>query len=157
VNSTGSVGTTTGAGTGTSTGSATGNEGNVSTVVGVGGAFFNGSVAAVTNPGEPIFDANGNVVDMNGGYAPGYTANAGNNNANTYEPPVYNGSTNAVTDVRVADATMNQVIGSAKRDRNRVGRNGQLLYSIAPRTNVDRSREVPDDGPTPALTGPLSR
>jgi hypothetical protein len=34
-----------------------------------------------------------------------------------------------------------------------VGRNGQLLYSVAPRTNVDRSWQMPDDGPSPALTG----
>ncbi|HXF81105.1 MAG TPA: hypothetical protein VN598_19705, partial [Usitatibacter sp.] len=63
----------------------------------------------------------------------------------------------ASAEVAFADNTMNQVIGDAKRDRRRVGRNGQLLYSIAPRTNVDRSREVPDDGPSPALAGPLSR
>jgi hypothetical protein len=82
------------------------------------------------------------------------TGNASNAASSQYVAP-FNGVGNA--DVVVADNTMNQVIGTAKRDRKRVGRNGQLLYSIAPRTNADRSREVPDDGPTPALTGPLAR
>src|SRR5439155_18890911 len=37
------------------------------------------------------------------------------------------------------------------RKRQNLKRNGQLLYSIAPRTNVDRTWQTPDDGPTPAL------
>jgi hypothetical protein len=93
-------------------------------------------------------DANGNIVSASAAYAvtPPVTE------ATSFAAPQY-----VAADVVVADNTMNQVIGETRRDRRRIGRNGQLLYSIAPRTNVDRSREVPDDGPTPALTGPLSR
>jgi hypothetical protein len=51
-------------------------------------------------------------------------------------------------------ASVDRAINQVSRDRKRVGRNGQLLYSIAPRSNgVDRSREMPDDAPSPALTG----
>lgn len=144
--STGVSGSTTG--TGTTTGTTTGNEGNVTTAVGTGG--FIGAVGTIVNPGEPVFDANGNVV----GASTGFTTNTTTTTA--YAPALQsNGIANA--DIVVADNTMNQVIGTAKRDRHRIGRNGQLLYSIAPRTNVDRSAEVPDDGPTPALTGPVAR
>jgi hypothetical protein len=52
-----------------------------------------------------------------------------------------------------SSVSLDRVIKSAERDRRKAGRNGQLLYSIAPRTNVDRSSEMPDDGPTPALKG----
>jgi hypothetical protein len=38
------------------------------------------------------------------------------------------------------------------RKRHNVGKNQQLLNTIAPRTNVDRTRQMPDDPPTPALT-----
>lgn len=55
-----------------------------------------------------------------------------------------------------SDASVNRAIAQVQRDRKRVGRNGQLLYSIAPRTNVDRSAEMPDDGPPPSLTGSYS-
>jgi len=40
------------------------------------------------------------------------------------------------------------------RKRQNLKRNGQLLYSIAPRTNVDRTWQAPDDAPTPALRTP---
>jgi hypothetical protein len=49
--------------------------------------------------------------------------------------------------------SLDRVIKSAEKDRKKIGKNGQLLNSIAPRTNVDRSAEMPDDGPTPALSG----
>ena len=51
------------------------------------------------------------------------------------------------------DANVNRAIAQVQRDRKRIGRNGQLLYSIAPRTNVDRSAEMPDDPLPAALTG----
>ena len=38
--------------------------------------------------------------------------------------------------------------------RRNLGRDRQLLYSIAPRTSVDRSGEAPNDPVTPALTPP---
>ena len=54
---------------------------------------------------------------------------------------------------RVNGSNVDRAIAQVQRDRKRVGRNGQLLYSIAPRTNVDRSNEAPNDGPSPALSG----
>ena len=38
------------------------------------------------------------------------------------------------------------------RKRQNVGKNQQLLNTIAPRTSVDRTRQMPDDPLTPALT-----
>ena len=70
-------------------------------------------------------------------------------------PAAANGTTTLDT-VR-AGASLDRVINQASRDRRKIGRNGQLLHSIAPRTNVDRSAEMPDDGPTPALKGLISR
>jgi len=144
-------------GTTTSGGSGTGTTGGGTTGTGTGGTpgaivvgsslGFPGSVGTIVNSGEPAVDANGNIVGGTAAYA---AAPASAQLA--MAAPVYSSA-----EVAYADNTMNQVIGEAKRDRHRVGRNGQLLYSIAPRTNVDRSREMPDDGPSPALTGPLAR
>ena len=147
-------GTTTsgGSSTGTTGGTTTGGTtagGTTTTGVVVGSSLgFPGSVGTIVNSGEPTVDVNGNIVAGNAAYAVTPAATEVIANA----PPQYIGA-----EVALADNTMNQVIGDAKRDRRRVGRNGQLLYSIAPRTNVDRSREVPDDGPSPALKGPMSR
>jgi hypothetical protein len=57
------------------------------------------------------------------------------------------------SDLARSSVSLNRVIKDAEKDRRKIGRNGQLLHSIAPRTNVDRSHEMPDDGPTPALSG----
>jgi hypothetical protein len=38
------------------------------------------------------------------------------------------------------------------RKRNNVPKNAQLLNSVAPRTNVDRTWQMPDDPPSPALS-----
>jgi hypothetical protein len=43
---------------------------------------------------------------------------------------------------------------SEARTRAKVARKGQLLHSIAPRTNNDRSDEMPDDPVSPAITPP---
>ena len=59
----------------------------------------------------------------------------------------------AVSETQVNGVNVDRAINQVSRDRKRIGRNGQLLYSIAPRTNVDRSAQMPDDGPSPALTG----
>jgi hypothetical protein len=59
----------------------------------------------------------------------------------------------AVTEAQANGVNVDRAINQVSRDRKRIGRNGQLLYSIAPRTNVDRSAQMPDDGPSPALTG----
>ena len=72
--------------------------------------------------------------------------------SDVYGMPVL--SANVVTaEPGANDASVNRAIRQVQRDRARIGRNGQLLYSIAPRTNVDRSNEMPDDGPSPALSG----
>ena len=146
------AGTSTGAGaSGSGSTTATGGTatGGTTTGVVVGSSLgFPGSVGTIVNSGEPVVDMNGNIVASNAAYAVSPAATTEVTNA----APQY-----IAADVAFADNTMNQVIGNAKRDRHRVGRNGQLLYSIAPRTNVDRSREMPDDGPSPALTGALAR
>jgi hypothetical protein len=38
------------------------------------------------------------------------------------------------------------------RDRAKVQRNQQLMHSITPRTNNDRTDQAPDDPPSPALS-----
>ena len=143
------TGTTGGTTTGGTTNGGTTATGGTATGTVVGSSLgFPGSVGTIVNSGEPTVDANGNIVASNAAYAVTPAATQ----VVTTSAPVYSSA-----EVAFADNTMNQVIGEAKRDRRRVGRNGQLLYSIAPRTNVDRSKEVPDDGPSPALTGPLAR
>ncbi len=67
------------------------------------------------------------------------------------------GNTPTAADYARSSVSLDRVIKSAERDRRKAGRNGQLLYSIAPRTSVDRSNEMPDDGPTPALRGLATR
>lgn len=42
----------------------------------------------------------------------------------------------------------------AQRTRNTVARKGQMLQSIAPRTNADRSGQMADDPPSPAIATP---
>ncbi len=55
---------------------------------------------------------------------------------------------------QVNGASFDRAIREVKKERRRIGRNGQLLNTIAPRTNgVDRSREMPDDPLPAALTG----
>lgn len=63
------------------------------------------------------------------------------------------GNASLVTEAQVNGVNVDRAINQVSRERKRVGRNGQLLYSIAPRTNVDRTAQMPDDGPSPALTG----
>lgn len=140
-------GSATGTTSGGTTAGGTGTGGTTTGIVVGSSLGFPGSVGTIVNSGEPTVDANGNIV---GGIA-AYSATPAATQV-AMAAPIYSSA-----EVAYADNTMNQVIGEAKRDRHRVGRNGQLLYSIAPRTNVDRSREVPDDGPSPALTGPLAR
>ena len=50
-------------------------------------------------------------------------------------------------------ASVDRAIREVSRDRQRIGRNGQLLYTIAPRTNVDRSAQMRDDPLPFSLTG----
>ena len=133
------------------------------------GATGTGSSNGTTNTGTATTSAAGTVPfivtpiysnpsDVTAGFATIPAANgsimangiAGNDvYASAATAPDVTMAANAANGVSV-DRAINQV----SRDRKRVGRNGQLLYSIAPRSNgVDRSREMPDDGPSPALTG----
>ena len=57
-----------------------------------------------------------------------------------------------VAEAQANGANVDRAIAQVSRDRKRIGRNGQLLYSIAPRTNVDRTAQMPDDGIPPSLT-----
>jgi hypothetical protein len=59
----------------------------------------------------------------------------------------------AVTERTGDPRSFDRAVDMVKRDRLRAGRNGQLVYSVAPRTNVDRTWQMPDDGPGPSLTG----
>jgi hypothetical protein len=96
--------------------------------------FFNGILARDFGPSDSVADNSG--VSNNQGYASS-SINAGV----------------AANDTARTSASLDRVIKQAERDRKKAGRNGQLLYSIAPRSSVDRSAEMPDDGPTPALKG----
>jgi hypothetical protein len=143
VNGTGAVTGSTGTTGSSSTTTTTDANGNVTTTTTnplilngvIGGAVAGSDVvsdnAAVENPSEQnaIVTSSGNSVDAN-------TANVENARAG---------------------ASMDRVINQASRERKKIGRNGQLLYSIAPHTSVDRSNQMPDDGPSPALKGPLAR
>jgi hypothetical protein len=136
VNGSGSVTNPNGTGTGTDT---TGT--NTGTNTATAPLLFNGVISSDMGASDAVFADNGstsnNQVGVNG-------VNAINAGA-------------ATNDTVRSSANLDRVIKQAERDRRKIGRNGQLLYSIAPRTNVDRSNEMPDDGPTPALKGLLSR
>jgi len=102
-----------------------------------------------------------NFSDMtNGGFAAAIPAATGPvvNNGVAGSADVFAGAAvtpnTVVAQAQVNDASFNRAVNQASRDRKRIGRNGQLLNTIAPRTNgVDRSREMPDDGPSPSLSG----
>jgi hypothetical protein len=158
-NSTAGTGTTSGAGA-SGTGSSTGTDTGTGTTTGTGAfgtvsgfpAFGSGNV--VGSSGLVIVPATGNPADVTNGVAMsgnGTILAQGLASGDVLAGAVLvpnNGNVAAVNGVSV-DRAINQV----SRDRKRVGRNGQLLYSVAPRTNVDRSWQMPDDGPSPALTG----
>ncbi len=111
-------------------------------------AIINGAMGGIVSDGERVFDTQGNIV---------YDPN--NPSANANVQLVNNGSAGALvtTGTTQSSRTLDRAIKQAERDRKKIGRNGQLLRSIAPRTNVDRTEQMPDDGPTPALTGLLPR
>jgi hypothetical protein len=81
-----------------------------------------------------------------------------NANAATYAGAQVDQFAGAAVDVEASrnSQSFDRAVNTVKRDRQRIGRNGQLLQSIAPRTDADRSHEMPDDPPSPALTGSSS-
>jgi len=125
---------TSSSGTGTTVGT-TGNPG-------IGVPVFNTFLPSdVTSTGTVAASANAPVLASNGVFS-----------SDVYGAPVL--SANVTTPDQAAnDAAVNRALRQVTRDRARIGRNGQLLYSIAPRTNVDRSSQMPDDGPSPSLSG----
>jgi hypothetical protein len=115
----------------------------------------------VTSPG--IVLRNGAIVGI-----PGDATNGGatSDNAAIAMNPIYAASdvtggasvldTNVVANqaAQANGASVDRAIRVVASERRRIGRNGQLLNTIAPRTNgVDRSREMPDDPLPPSLTG----
>ncbi len=125
-------GTTTG--TGTTVGTTVGTTGALPFAVAPFGTPDVTSSAAVASTTTPTLASNGVFA------------------SDVYGTPVL--SANVVATEQVTnDATVNRAIRQVTRDRARIGRNGQLLYSIAPRTNVDRRNEMPDDGPSASLSG----
>ena len=100
-----------------------------------------GTVVPVTNLGSPLV--------FNGAVGSDLVAE----NMDQGNGVAIAGNTPTAADYARSSVSLDRVIKSAERDRRKVGRNGQLLYSIAPRTSVDRTNEMPDDGPTPALKG----
>lgn len=144
------TGTTSGlgaTGTGSSTGNANGTSGTGTT--GTTGTTNTNAAAGVPFAVAPIYS---NPSDATAGVE----TNAGNVMANGLASnDVYAGAATAADTTSAANGVnVTRAINQVSRDRKRVGRNGQLLYSIAPRTNgVDRTNQMPDDGPSPALTG----
>lgn len=144
---TGGATTTTAAGTGSSSGTST-----------TGGVINNGTdVTGTTGTSAPLTTL-GNPLIFNGAV----TSDLAADNVAAMQPDQSNAvaignDASLAADTARSSANLDRVIKSAERDRKKIGRNGQLLHSIAPRTNVDRSKEMPDDGPTPALKGLAAR
>lgn len=144
------TGTTSGVGatgTGASTATASGAAVGITGFPTLGGASTLGANGVVGAPLVSSGDVTTGFATSQGStvFANGLASNDVNAGA-VLAPDVTANAANAVS----VDRAINQVA----RDRKRVGRNGQLLYSIAPRTNgVDRSSQMRDDGPSPALTG----
>jgi hypothetical protein len=148
-NGSASVNSPTTAGTGTTSGAG---------ATGTGASNAN-SGAAATIPGFPTFGGAATVGTNGVVGVPSVSGDATTGFASTSQGNTVYANGIATNDVLAGaalapDATVNaangasvdRAINQVSRDRKRVGRNGQLLYSIAPRSNgVDRSREMPDD------------
>ena len=137
-----------------------------------GGAPAVGEVAAnaLTSTGQPVTNPTGvfngptgiPIVVDNGAVAAGaVTLNGERIAANPANPTITGvdlGYAGAAIAPQVGVATSATATTPAERKelrkRQNLPRNGQLLYSIAPRTNVDRTRQMPDDPISPALRPP---
>lgn len=146
------AGTTSGTGvTGTATGTTTTTGTPTTGVTTGGGVAAFGNVG--TSVGVPIF---ANPADLTTGLAP--VSVAANTTPTFTNADILAGASIAQNGIAVTESQFNaanvdRAIAQVSRDRKRIGRNGQLLYSIAPRTNVDRTAQMPDDPLPPALTG----
>jgi len=108
-------------------------------------AILNARLGSVTSDGERTPDNSATASDQSA-------------NAITDAQLQYNGTLGATVAADSARSSQNldRAIREVEKDRKKIGRNGQLLKTIAPRTNVDRTHEMPDDGPSPALSGTAS-
>src|SRR5262249_21271543 len=139
------LGETSGSTPGTTTGAGTGATGTGTTATTPSGAI---AVPVFSSPSDMT---SGGTIVSTSTTAPVVASNAVIA-SDVYGTPVLSASV-VTPDQAANDAAVNRALRQVARDRARVGRNGQLLYSIAPRTNVDRSNEMPDDGPSPSLSG----
>jgi hypothetical protein len=100
-------------------------------------------------PGNPIL-SNDAALNANGermGNAEASTTSSGNVQADVAS----GGTIGAVVSPELDRATRRE----AQRQRATVQRKGQMLNSITPRTSVDRTDQMADDPPSPALTPSL--
>ncbi len=124
-----------------------------------GGSESTGTVGTVFAPGVTGYANRALIPGMIGGVTSDGERVIDNSTAAQYSEPgtqlQYNGKAQtAVSAQETASSSrsFDSAVNEVKRERRKIGRNGQLLQSIAPRTNVDRTNEMPDDGPSPALT-----
>ena len=107
--------------------------------------------------GFPVVIDNGLVapgtVSINGELMGNPAATAGGNAIVASNGAILSGAAIA-PQVGVATSDNDPLVRRELNKRRRLKRNGQLLYSIAPRTNVDRSWQMPDDPISPALRPP---
>ena len=118
----------------------------------VNSPFSSDVATGVIYPGAPygITDAAGNVA---AGTTSGTTSGGTPTYGNTSAAAAANGTgftASAIATPRLDAATRRE----ARRERATVARGGQTLNTIAPRTNVDRTNQMPDDPPSPALMTP---
>jgi hypothetical protein len=135
------TGTTSGTGTGTTSGLGATGTNSVAAIGALnGGTAFGGGAAILNNPAD-------------------FTNGAVAGNGMTYAANDVVGGAAMIDTTTAASATLpnganvDRAIREVSKDRRRIGRNGQLLYTIAPRTNVDRSNEMRDDPLPFSLTG----
>ena len=107
--------------------------------------------------GFPVVLDNGLVapgaVSINGELSGNPAANTGGNAVIASNGAILSGAAIA-PQVGVATSNNDPLVRRELNKRRNLRRNGQLLYSIAPRTNVDRSWQMPDDPISPALRPP---
>lgn len=117
------------------------------------GAIFNangerigttmGTGVGVVNPDTGVISAGTDAAAASGNAAAGAGVN-GNANVNA-----------ATADTRIGAATTPELDQAARRElqrqRRTVERKGQMMHSVAPRTSVDRTDQMPDDS-TPLLS-----
>ena len=162
-----SSGTSTDTSTGTSTGTSTDG-------VTAGGTTSNTTAAGGTATATPTAFRNGRaggVIILNNGTLEGVDANGERVGGQVVAEGTSGLSPNASasglspnalaeTDVVVTQSGSSVIVPELSaverkelRKRHNLGKNQQLLNTVAPRTSVDRTGQMPDDPPTPALTG----